>query len=63
MPGRSDHAARKAAKRAGRERGCWVYIDSDALTASGLDPHGPTPFYRVWAGKRGRFIVTMYAER
>lgn len=63
MSGRSDHAARKQTKRTGRERGCWLYIDAEALQAAGIKPDAPAPFYRVWAGQRGRFIVTLYTDR
>lgn len=50
-------------KRSGRERGCWAYVSAEELERSGIDPRGPAPFYRVWAGKRGRFIITTYQER
>ena len=63
MTGRYDHAERKRAKRSGRETGCWAYIAAEELRRAGIDPHGPLPFYRVWAGERGRFVVTLYAEK
>lgn len=57
--GRHDHAARRRAKRSGRERGCWTYIPAELLHAG---PFGDTwPLYfRVWGGTRGRYIVTLY---
>lgn len=58
-----DPAARRQTKRSGRERGCWAYIAAEELERAGIDPKAPAPFYRVWAGKRGRFIITMYSER
>jgi hypothetical protein len=61
--GRHDIAERKRAQRHGREKGCRVNIAAEQLEAAGIDPNGPVPFYRVWAGKRGRFIVTLYGEK
>lgn len=58
--GRHDPAEHKQAQRHGRERGCRVNISAAQLEAAGIDPHGPAPKYRVWAGQRGRFIVTLY---
>jgi len=62
-----DSAARKKSVRRGRERGCWVYIAADDLVSAGFDPHGPEPFYRVWAHARSRnagaAIVSLYRER
>lgn len=60
--GRYDHAARRKAQRNGRERGCWVYIPAELLSQG--DPTGGefAPFYRVYGGKRGRFVVTLYRE-
>jgi hypothetical protein len=61
--GRFDPAERKRAKRTGRQRGCWIYIAGELLEASGIDLKAPPPWYRVWAGRRGRFIVTLYQEK
>ena len=63
MPGRHDGAARRRAQRAGRERGCWVYIAAEQLLEAGIDPKGPPPWYRLWVGKgRPRFVVNLYRE-
>jgi hypothetical protein len=63
VAGRHDTAERKCAKRSGRERGCWTYIAAEHLEKAGIDPNGPRPWYRIWAGERGRFIVTLYGEK
>lgn len=60
--GRHDPGARRRAQRKGRETGAWVYIAGDQLRACGLDSEGEVPFYRIWAGQRGRLIVTLYRE-
>jgi hypothetical protein len=60
--GRHDAAARRRAKRAGRERGCWTYISAEQLALAGYAPGEPAPFYRVWGGQRGRYVVTLYRE-
>lgn len=60
--GKHDPAARRQAKRSGRERGCWTYIPAESLVKAGIDPAGPPPFYRVWGGARGRYIVVLYPE-
>jgi hypothetical protein len=60
--GKFDPLARRRAQRNGRERGCWVYIAGELLGAAGYVQGEPPPFYRVWAGERGRFIVTTYRE-
>lgn len=58
--GRHDPAEWRLAQRHGRERGCRVNIASPLLEAAGIDPHNTAPLhYRVWAGQRGRFIVTI----
>lgn len=63
MPGRHDFAARRRGKRAGRERGCWLYIPAELLETAGIDPRGLVPWYRVWAAKdRPRFVVNLYRE-
>lgn len=61
--GRHDTAARRRALRKQREKGCSIYIAAEQLQAAGVDPNGPAPFYRVWAGERGRFIVTLYGDK
>ncbi len=60
--GKHDSAARRKSKRAGRERGCWLYVPAEYLMAAGIDPLGPPPYYRVWAAPRGRFVVVLYRE-
>jgi hypothetical protein len=62
VAGRHDHAARRKAQRRGRERGCWVYIPAELLPDSLGHPDDPVPWYRVWGGQRGRYIVTLYRE-
>jgi hypothetical protein len=57
-----DHAARRKAARKQREKGCSVYIDAGALVRAGIDPDGPTPYYRTWAGQRGSVLVRLYAK-
>lgn len=58
-----DTAKRRKTKRAGRERGCWLYITADELAALGIDPAGPPPYFRVWAsGPRPRLVVNLYRE-
>ena len=59
---RSDPAMRRKAQRSGRERGCWVYIPAENLQAAGFDVAGPAPLYRVWGGRRGSLLVTLYRE-
>jgi hypothetical protein len=58
--GRHDPAARRRAKRSGREKGCWTYISAEQLLAAGIDPDGPVPWFRVWAGSRGRYVIALY---
>jgi hypothetical protein len=59
---KSDPARRKRATRAGRQRGCYIYIPAENLQAAGVDPAGPVPHYRVWGGRRGSLLVTLYRE-
>jgi hypothetical protein len=62
--GRYDHAERRASKRAGRERGCWLYVPADELEAAGFDPYAERPpFYRVWGSSRGGLFVRLYREK
>jgi len=58
-----DHGQRRRALRTGRERGCWLYIPFEQLARTGTDLAGPPPFYRVWAGARGRVVVQLYAKQ
>jgi hypothetical protein len=60
VAGRYDHAARRQAKRSGRERGCWTYIPFELLPDTLAGPDASPPWYRVWGGSRGRYIVTLY---
>jgi len=60
--GRADAAARRKAQRRGRERGCWVYITAEQLARSEVGAGGSVPWYRIWGGQRGRYVVTLYAE-
>jgi hypothetical protein len=63
----NDPALRRKTKRAGRERGCWLYIPADDLAKAGIDPADPPPFYRLNAYQRSAnghtAIVTLYKER
>jgi hypothetical protein len=58
--GKHDPGQRRRAQRRGRETGCWVYIAGDALGRAGYAQGEPPPWYRVWGGARGRYIVTLY---
>jgi hypothetical protein len=60
--GKHDPSARRRSQRRGRESGCWVYISGESLGAAGYVQGEPPPFYRVWGGKRARYIVTLYRE-
>lgn len=60
--GRYDYAKRRRAKRSGREGGCWTYIPAELLTRAGIPTSGPAPWYRVWGGARGRYVVTLYDQ-
>lgn len=62
MRGR-DHGERVRATRSGRMRGCYIYIDAESLRKAGLDPEATPPFYRVWAGRGGRFVVSTYSDK
>lgn len=59
---RSDQAKRNKASRGGRQRGCYIYIPAQRLQEAGIDPTGPEPYYRLWAGRRGSLLVTFYRE-
>lgn len=58
--GRHDHAMRRASKRSGRERGCWVYVPAVQLLRAGFGAETPPPFYRVWGSARGRLVIQLY---
>jgi hypothetical protein len=60
--GRHDAQARRKAQRRGRERGCWVYISAEQLGKAGLASDAFVPWYRVWGGQRGRYVVVLYSE-
>lgn len=59
-----DTAARKRAKRSGRETGCWTYIDGEQLQRAGFEPGGDVPYYLVTGAPHskntGRAIVNLY---
>lgn len=57
-----DPVARRKSKRAGREKGCWLYIAAEDLERMGLAGTWPI-FYRTWpANRRGRVVVGLYRE-
>jgi hypothetical protein len=62
-----DAMARRQSTRAGRQRGCYIYIPSEELRNAGVDVDGPPPFYRTRGYQRsasGRsVIVELYTER
>lgn len=60
--GTLDLARRTQAKRSGREAGCWTYIPGELLLKAGYTKSDPPPFYRVWGGKRGRYVIVLYPE-
>lgn len=49
--------------RRGRERGCWLYIPAEQLERAGVSRDARPPFYRTWAGPRGRVVVQLYREK
>jgi hypothetical protein len=57
---RNDPAQRRKAQRHGRERGCWVYIPAEKLAAAGFPDASAAPYYRLWGGRRGSLLVTLY---
>jgi hypothetical protein len=57
-----DSGLRRKAQRTGREKGCWVYIPAERLQAAGFADGSPVPHYRVWGGRRGSLLVTLYRE-
>jgi hypothetical protein len=60
--GRHDAAVRRQLKRSGRERGGWAYITAEQLERAGYGSDDPAPFYRIWGGQRGRYVVVLYRE-
>lgn len=55
-----DQGQRIKATRNGRQKGIRVYIDSESLRKLGIDPDGPAPYYRIWAGRRGSCVIRLY---
>jgi hypothetical protein len=58
-----DPAERRKATRAGRQRGCSIYIPADDLRAAGINPDEPTPHYRIWPSARGSLLIRLYKEK
>lgn len=59
-PGGPDTAARRRSTRAGRRRGCYIYIPAVLLRELGIDPLGPTPDFKLWPGKKRTVLVQLY---
>lgn len=59
--GRHDAGVRRRSKRAGRERGCWVYVTAEELAGAGIDLTSPPPEYRAWPGRKRSVLVQLYA--
>jgi hypothetical protein len=57
-----DPGLRRKATWAQRQKGCMVYVPADVLKEAGIDPEGPTPYYRTWAGKGGSVLLRLYRE-
>lgn len=57
-----DHAKRRASKRRGREKGCWVYIPMVELEEAGFPPTEHPPYYRVWGLSGATVIVKLYRD-
>lgn len=62
VAGRYDSAARRRAKRSGRQRGCWVYIPHEELVKTGHGAPDHLPWYRVWGQSRGGVFIRLYRE-
>ncbi len=64
--GRYDSAERRKSQRAGRQRGCFVYIPAEALVDAGFNPADDPPYYRTTGYQRSRnagsVIVSLYRE-
>lgn len=60
-----DPAERRHSQRYGRERGRWVYLPQQVLSAAGVDTRGPAPWYRTWAAQRSRgsVLVRLYRTK
>lgn len=56
-----DYARRRRATRAGRQKGCSIYIPADELRKAGHEPGGPLPWYRVWGSPRG-VVLRLYRQ-
>jgi hypothetical protein len=52
-----DHAARKKARRSGREKGFHVYVPAEVL---GALAERDDLWYQLGGGERGRVIVTFH---
>jgi hypothetical protein len=61
-----DAARRRQSVRAGRFKGCRIYIPAEELRAAGFSPDEPPPFYRTVGYQRskgaGSVIVSLYRE-
>jgi hypothetical protein len=61
-----DHGKRRRSLRQEGRTDIRVTIPGEVLTAAGIDPHGPAPFYRLSGYKRSRnghtVIVSLYTE-
>lgn len=61
--GRHDSAARRKGLRTKGQRGCSIYIPAEELLKAGVDPWAEEPpYYRIWAGPRGRVVIQLYRE-
>jgi len=58
-----DPGLRRKATRAQRQRGCFIYLPAEVLKAAGVDPEGPAPYYRTWAGRKGSVVLRLYREQ
>jgi hypothetical protein len=59
---RHDPARRRRSTRAGRQKGCFIYIPAQVLQDARIDPEGPTPYYRTWPSKGGSVLVRLYRD-
>lgn len=66
-PSRYDHAERRKATRARRQKGCYVYLPAEELARAGFSPDDPPPFYKTDGYQRGpnghTVIVSLYRDR
>lgn len=62
-----DPAARRKATRAGRMRGCHIYIPAEELERAGFPPDAPPPYYRLRGYQRSAnaraVVVDLYATK